>query len=150
MLEAKAQFEIFARRLVGHRVSFTRLAANSLLIYIDCKPNENKGLTLWFEPTWHFGSLRGVLLGSRQAQVQDKKTHTLVAEPLNQLHGRAIEKVSVEDITFDLHISFEDGYWIKTFVSDPDEDESWHIRDNAKRLKLVASPAGLRTTEGDS
>jgi hypothetical protein len=145
--EPTEQFEDFASRLIGHRVSFTRLAGNSLLIYVDCEPSDNKGLTIWFEPTWHLGSPRGVLLGSRQAQVDGKEAHSRVAEPLDQLAGKAIEKVLIEEITFDLRVVFEGGYWITTFVSDPTDDESWHITDNSSKLQLFASPAGLQIVE---
>ena len=144
VLQPMEQFEQFAARLVGHRVSYTRLAGNSLLIYVDCKPGDSEGLIFWFEPTWHLGSSRGVLLGSRQAEVEDKESHTRVAEPLHQLRSKTVEKLSIEEFTFDLHVFLEGGYWIKTFVSDPADDESWHITDNASKLCLRASPSGLR------
>src|SRR5262245_18894426 len=49
-------FETLRRGLLGHAVSFRRLAGDSLLLYIECEPGDPSGITLWLEPVWH---LRG-------------------------------------------------------------------------------------------
>jgi len=156
-MEAETYFEHLRAMLVNHKVSFTRLAANSLIVYVECEPGDKKGVTIWFEPTWHFCGVEGVLIGSRQAQMDDEPENEeafyRVAEPLRMLEGRKIESVVIEPRTFDLHVYVEGGYWIKTFVSDPTDDESWHIRENAtgKMLKgfakgLAIIPERTRTT----
>lgn len=133
--------------LEGHVVEYTRLAANSLLIYVECEPGDKKGVTIWFEPTWHLCGAEGVLLGSRQAQMDDESEddeafHRL-AEPLRVLEGKKIESVVVEPRTFDLHMFFEGDYWIKTFVADSTDEESWHMRENATGQRLKGFPKGL-------
>ena len=71
-MEAETYFNHLRANLVNHKVSYTRLAANSLLIYVECEPGDKKGVTIWFEPTWHFCGVEGVLIGSRQAQMDDE------------------------------------------------------------------------------
>jgi hypothetical protein len=72
-MEAKEYFEELRMRLMNHTVSYRRLAANSLLIYIDCEPGDKQGLTIWFEPTWQFCGPQVPLVGSRQAQIDDEE-----------------------------------------------------------------------------
>lgn len=43
-------FELLKRRIVGHRVKYRRLACDSLLLYVECEPGDEKGVTIWFEP----------------------------------------------------------------------------------------------------
>ena len=146
-MEAKEYLEHLRGRLEGHIVSSTRLAANSLLIYVECRPGDKKGVTIWFEPTWHFCGAEGVLLGSRQAQMddepEDEEAFYRLAEPLRVLEGKKIESVVVEPRTFDLHLFFERDYWVKTFVADPTDEQSWHIRENATAQRLKGSPKGI-------
>lgn len=143
----EAYFEYLRDNLEGHQITFTRLATNSLLIYVECEPGDKQGVTMWFEPTWHFAGPSGVLIGSRQAQMDDNPDDEVafarVAEPLDLLQGKLIQAVVIESITYDLHVRIEGGFWIKTFASDPTDDESWHIRENANLRLLKGCPAGL-------
>lgn len=124
--------------LVGRRVSYRRLACDSLLVY-------KAGATIWFEPPWHFRGPQGVLVGSNQAARAADAQETLdaVASLMDVLDERTIVQIVVEPLTHDLTVTFEGGYSIKTFVSDPTDDESWHIRENATGARLKGSPAGL-------
>jgi hypothetical protein len=67
----------------------------------------------------------------------------VVSEPMDVLHGRMVEKIDIEPRTFDLRISFEDGYSIQTLGSDLTVEESWHIRENATGVRLRGSPSGI-------
>ncbi len=137
----------FRHRLIGRPVKFVRLAANSLLVYVDSEPGSATGLTFWFEPTWHLVGPTGVLLGSRQAQVEDPDARSKLSDLTANLFEKKVEELSVVPLTHDLHVFFEGSYSIKTFVSDPVDNESWHIRDNKTKHRLVGCAAGLRVTE---
>ena len=63
---------------------------------------------------------------------------------VKKLVGQAIERVSVEPLTNDIDVRFSDGYWIKTFVSDPTADENWYIRDCESNEVVTGSAGGLR------
>jgi len=133
-------------KLVGKRVAVTRLALNSLLVYLECEPGDDNGLVLWFEPTWHFRDKRRVLLGSRQAQTNpedaDDALHR-IGRPLHRLIGTRVRAASIEPITNDLVVEFDEGRVVRTFAADPIDDEQWHISDNAAKKALYGNPRRL-------
>jgi hypothetical protein len=138
-------------KVVGHAVTFRRLAANSLLLYVDNQPGDRTGVTFWLEPTWHVRAPGSVLVGSRQAQFEDEAQEEeglpRIGALLDVLLGREIEAVSLEPETFDLTVKLAGGYVVKTFVSNATDEESWHIRDNATGAVLYGSPGGLSVRE---
>ena len=141
-------FESLKCRLVNHSVSFRRLACAYLLLYVDCEPGDDGGVTIWFDPIWHLVGPAGVLLGSTQAAEAsmlevEGAMDAVVDPPLAFLTGRVIENITIDLLSFDLCVSFEGGYCVKTFVADATVDESWHIRENATGHRLTSSPRGL-------
>jgi hypothetical protein len=141
-LDAQTFFEYLIGELIGHKVKFVRLAANSLLIYVDCEPGDEKGTTIWFDPPWHFSSPEGVLVGSRQAYdaSEDKAALDKVSEPLQNIQGKVVDFIKLEPRSYDL---FEGDFWVKSFTADSEETDTWHIRDNTTGKRVVGSPKGL-------
>lgn len=147
-LSPEAFLDHLRGQVVGRPVSYRRLAANSLLVYVDCEPGDETGVMFWFEPTWHFRGPERVLTGSRQAQ-EDAEAEDptagfyAAAQALDALRGRTVEAVQVEAITHSLILRLEGGYEVRTFVSDPTSDLDWHIDENATRRSLEGCAAGL-------
>lgn len=144
-------FESLKSRLVGREIRHRRLACDSLLLYIDCEPGDEAGIILWVEPIWHLRGPNGVLLGSSQVTAAAESVETMSAiadEPMTHILGRSIEDVVIESGTHDLAVEFRGNYSIRTFVSDAESDHSWHIRDNATRMRLNGSPGGLDLSTG--
>jgi hypothetical protein len=138
------RFDSLRGRIVGQVVTYRRLACDSLLLYLGCEPGDCRGLTIWFQPIWHCLGPHGVLLGSMQvAEVceSEEKMDSLSA-CMDVLHGRVVEWIATEPLTFDLTVSVDGGFSVRTFVADATTDESWHIRDNATGLRLRGSPHG--------
>lgn len=104
---------------------------------------QKKELYFWFEPTWHVGCATGVVLGSRQAQVEDKDAHAQLDVLAAQLNGHTIESADLDSITHDIQLRFSGGYWLRTFAADPADEESWYIRDNGKQLGRGSEPEEL-------
>lgn len=141
-----ALFSTLIGGLMGHTISYRRLACDSLLLFVGCEPGDQSGLTIWLEPIWHLRGPGGVLLGSMQVAeaCESEEAMSAVADaPLALLLGKRIEGVVVDPQTFDLGVSFEEGYGIFTFVADATTDESWHIRENVSGNRLKGSPRGL-------
>jgi hypothetical protein len=132
--------------ILGKRVSSAWLALNSFIIDVEWNLGEKKELYFWIEPTWHIGCATGVVLGSRQAQVEDKDAHAQLDEVAAQLNGREIESADLDSITHDIQLRFGGGYWLRTFASDPADEESWYIRDNCKKLVAGANPRNYFVT----
>ena len=120
-------FETLRVRLVDHRVSAYRLACDSLLVYFDCEPGDETGVTLWFEPIWHFRGPQGVLVGSMQAfeAAQTEDGLDALSGLMDGLHEKEVEQVVVDPVSFDLSVSFAGGYSVTTFVADATAGESW-------------------------
>ena len=69
---------------------------------------------------------------------------------MHDLLHKQIERISVENLSGDIDVRFSGGYWVKTFASDPNDDESWYIRDRRAGLIIRGSPKGLRLDVRDS
>ncbi|MCU6713051.1 hypothetical protein M6D81_30565 [Paenibacillus sp. J5C_2022] len=131
--------------LLNRTVQFVRLAGNSLIIYIDCEPGViGQGYSIWMEPTWHLRNNVEVITGSRAAQTEDEAEHKIISGFFKQIHMKSIKKITIEPITNDLQIELEEGIILKTFVSDPSDEESWHIKDLYKRKRIIGSPRTLQ------
>lgn len=152
--DAQLVFYSFVQRLIGHEVSYASLFLNSLRICVDRQLQESTGLFLWFDPVWHLGSSNGVLVGSRQAQVEDRNAHATLNVVVQELVGRQIEDIKVEALTNDIYVRFSGGYWVRTFVSDPEAEENWYVRDCKSNQVVSGSSRALRrsvrATEHDS
>ena len=153
-MDAEELFKRFHRELIGRNISFVRLASNSLLLYVECKPGDGQGLTLWFEPTWHISAPEGVIAGSRQAQGEGDQGATKaeldrVSKPIREkLIDRTITDIQLDQRSRDLTVTVAGAYDIRTFAADPEDDHLWHIRENSTELTLYASAVGLRVRIG--
>jgi hypothetical protein len=145
--DPQSAFDDFVRRLIGHKVSYASLFLNSLRICVDRQLEESTGFFLWFEPVWHLGSLEGILVGSRQAQVEEPDAHAALNLLVQALVGREIESICVEALTNDIAVRFSGGYWVRTFVSDPEADENWYVRDCQSNVVVTGSSRALRLTD---
>jgi hypothetical protein len=126
-VETAEYFDNLRNSLVGHAIKYTRLVTNSLILYIDCEPGDKSGFTIWLSPTWHVIGPTGVLVGSRQVQTDEDDNGVEAfergAESLLTLRNKEILSLEIESLTYDLHLRLEDDFWVKTFVSDPDDEE---------------------------
>lgn len=142
-MTAESLFAELRSELLGEPVTFTRLAANSFLVYVNAEPASKTGVTIWLEPTWHLCSADGVYAGSRQAQTDDKSEFHRIGDSLKVLMGKRVRAIEVDPRTFDLSVQLEGEFLLRTFACDPGCDELWHLRDNATGDRVSASPKGL-------
>lgn len=133
------------QQLERKQVTLVRLAGNSLILYLDCKPGDkNNGSILWLEPTWHFRSSEMIISGSREAQTDDETEHNTIADKLNRLVYKSIDYIIVETGSNDLIIKFDDDLFLKTFVSNPTDEKSWSITDNVQKIKIIGNPKEIK------
>jgi hypothetical protein len=142
--DAQNTLNDFVKSLLGHRVSYASLFLNSLRICIDRKLQERTGFFLWLEPVWHLGGSNGILVGSRQAQTEDLSAHAALGLLVESILGRQINSIAVDALTHDIDVRLSEGYWVRTFVSDPTAQENWYLRDCESGLVVTAYPSGLR------
>jgi hypothetical protein len=147
-MDAAALFADLRRLLIGRPVQFFRLAANTLLLYIDCEPGQDKGYVIWVEPTWHFSGPEGVLVGSRQAQGEGDSGASAeelrrIGAPLNRLLRLPVTRLDRDERTGDLTVEVGGELLIRTFVSDPSDDDLWSIRDRDRGIEVRGTTKGL-------
>ena len=147
-MDGDALFSELRCSLIGRKVTFTRLAANSLILYVDCQPGDKQGYTIWFDPTWHMSGPEGVLVGSRQAQGRggvpaSSEELRSIGAPLDKLVEKPITAVDLDPRSRDLTLVVDDMYFIKTFVADPTDEFGWYIRDVIRRVKVYGSALKL-------
>lgn len=145
--DARSVWEDFVCFLTGRKVSYASLFLNSLRICIDRQLKEPTGFFLWFEPVWQVGAPEGILAGSRQAQTEDRDAHAAINRIVEELVGREIERISLDDISCEIGVRLAGGYWVRTFVSDPTADEDWYVRDCASNVVISGSAKGLRVSD---
>ena len=137
--------------VIGQRISSAFLVLNSLKLLLDSDADRAAQSYLWFEPTWQIRNNDGVLLGSRQAQVEDKHAHAELDYLVHRINGAVIETIELDSISHDVAIRFSGGYEIRTFVSNPgDDDESWYLRDKHAMLDVGATPQQFFVTPIES
>jgi len=151
-MDASQLLAEFRQKLIGRPITFSRLAANSLILFVDGQPGDERGFSIWFEPTWHMSSPKGVLVGSRQAQGTGEAGATKeelqqVGAPLTVLNGLQITAIDLDSRSNDMTLTVGGEYLVQTFVADPTDDHSWHIRDVEKLLSVYGSPCGLEIHE---
>jgi hypothetical protein len=148
-MNADDLLERFRHEIIGRNISFVRLALNSLLLYVECEPDDEHGYILWLEPTWHVSTPKGIVAGSRQAQGAGDNGPT--AEELGKVGGAIREVLLNQQITVfqvdersrDLALTVANENYARTFVADPNDDHIWHIKENSTGLKIYASSSGL-------
>ena len=150
-MDAGALFADLRRLLIGRPIQFFRLAANTLLLYIDCEPGQDGGYVIWVEPTWHFSDTKGVLVGSRQAQGEGEagaSTEELrqIGEPLNRLLRLPVTRLDRDERTGDLTVEVGGRLLIRTFVSDPSDDDLWSIRDRNRGVEVRGTTRSLEAS----
>lgn len=137
--------EEVVEEITGLNVDYIRLAGNSLIIYLECQPGDlRQGFSIWLEPTWHLRDNKRVITGSRAAQTEDDEEHERICKVLGLLVNNAIRSVDIDPISNDFKIELDQNYYLITFVTDPSDEESWHIRDYRKQVRLTGNPKEIR------
>lgn len=88
-----------------------------------------------------------MITGSRAAQTEDEAEHIGVSEHFKQLYSKPVKMLTIEPITNDLVIEFDEGIVLRTFVSDPADEESWHIRNLANGVRIIGNPRTIHIVE---
>lgn len=140
-------FNDFVQWLIGREIKAASLFLNSLRLCVGGEFGQKVGLFLYFDPVWHLGGPKGILTGSRQAQVEERDAHVALNLLVQELLGKKVQRVSVDPLTIDIDIEFSGGYWVRTFVSDPTDDENWYIRDRQNNIVVTGSAKGLLLKE---
>jgi hypothetical protein len=138
------------KSIIGRPITFRRIAADSLLLYVDCEPGDDHGFAFWFNPPWHYCSAGRVLVGSNQTQPgRDGVWPTTeeldrISARMRPLHGKAVTALEVDSWSHDLSLDIGSIHRVKSFADRPASRENWSIKDVAGCVYLVGSSTGLK------
>ncbi len=136
------------KRLETKGVANTRVAGNTLILYLDSQPGDDNSISFWIDPPWHLCGPDSVLIGSRQMQEETTEEELdEITRPLKHIQENDIETIEIEERTNDLIISFKNNFQIRTFAVNPEEDYSWYMTDKGNNLRVNGAPKGVTIEE---
>jgi mycothiol synthase len=144
--KAAAFLRKFRRCLLGRPVAFYCLLTNTLLLDIDYQPDGDTGYVIWLDPVWQVWTPEGVLVGSDFYCAQGEgelETLERAGALLGRLIGEPVAGLEVKPRSNDLTLMVGERFLVRTFLSDPTANDTWHIDDRGRRVALYGSPQGL-------
>lgn len=141
------------QRLVGEKVSFVRVAANSIIIYFFGEPGDDSVISVFIDPTWRFQSRGKVITGSYDLQIgesdfESKEEYQREFERLaslpSSLEGSKLERVEIDFESSDISMKFSDDQGVRNFANSAFDDKDWTYRNAAQGITAYVSPLGIK------
>lgn len=141
------------QKLVGEKVSFVRVAANSIIIYFFGEPGDCNVVSVFIDPTWRFQRHGKVIVGSYDLQVDEsdfeskeeyQKEFERLASLPSSLEGAKLESVEIDFESSDISMKFSDGQAMRNFANSAFDDKDWTYRNVAQGITAYVSPSGIK------
>ena len=141
------------QKLVGEKVSFIRVAANSIIIYFFGEPGDDNVVSVFVDPTWRFQKKGKVVVGSYDLQIDEsdfesedkyQEEFERIASLPHSLEGAELESVKIDFDSSDLSMRFSDDQVVRNFANSAFDDKDWTYRNVAQRITAYVSPLGVR------
>ncbi len=141
------------QKLVGEKVSFVRVAANSIIIYFFGAPGDDSVISVFIDPTWRFQRQGKVVIGSYDLQIDEsdftskeeyqREFHRLSSLP-SSLEGSKLESVEIDFESSDISMKFSGGQVLRNFANSAFDDKDWTYHNAPKGIRAYVSPLGIR------
>ncbi len=137
--------------LLGQRISFKRIAGNTIILYFGGKPGDINITTLRIDPSWRYLKNNKWVLGSGDLpwEKEEKESKEDYSNRFNQLcsasdnlNGAVINNISINQNSSDLRIDISNSQQIVSFSPFLDE-ENWVYRNRGSGLTICASVNGF-------
>ena len=141
------------QNLVGTTVSFSRVAANSLIIYFFGEPGDDTVVSVFLDPTWRFERNGKIVLGSFDLQIdeEDFESEQLYNDEFERLvtlkdslNGSTLETVTLDFESSDICLKFSDRQVVRNFANSAFDDKTWTYRNVPKKITAYVSPLGIK------
>ena len=141
------------QKLVGEKVSFVRVAANSIIIYFLGEPGDDSVVSVFIDPAWRFQRHGKVIIGSYDLQIDEcdfetKEKYQAEFERLaslpGSLEGSKLESVEIDFESSDISMRFSDGRVVRNFANSAFDDKAWTYHSAPKGIRAYVSPLGIR------
>ena len=139
-------------KLVGEKVVFKRIAANSIIVYFFGEPGDSSVVSVWLDPTWRYERDGRVVLGSGDLSIDEsdfgsKEAYETefyrlcaLAEPLQE---STLLQATIDPKTLDITLQFSGGQVLRNFANSAIRDNAWTYRNRPHKLAIDVSPHGL-------
>lgn len=135
--------------LKNKKVEFRRIAGNTLILYFDGIPGDERFTTLWINPGWRYAKNDRWLLGSadipRQiAEGEDENSYRARFDEICdrcELTGSRVVHLTVAEDSSDLMIELTEGQKLVSFASYT-ESENWRLTNRHKGMMICGALYG--------
>ncbi len=151
-------FEALLQVLTGERVVAKTIAGNSISLWFTVEPRAPGARRVWIDPPWRIETAHGVEStsygfpgdkedGETDAQYRARFERSCANSDC--LKGNTLVSVSVDHLTSDLTLQFNDGRILRAFATDL-EYENWHFTDHGARKRYGVLITGVEIEEADA
>ncbi len=155
-MDAPEQFREIAAQLVGRRVASVRMVLYTLKVEVQPIDTDPRPLQVWFEPSWQLRTATRLLTGSGAIESPDdygdddevhraSETVRRVSDHAQPLLGQTIERIELDPMTFELCVTFSNGFVGRTFASDPESTLIWVLSDCPRTFAVRGTAHGIVT-----
>jgi hypothetical protein len=140
-------------KLVGEKVSFVRVAANSIIIYFFGEPGDVSVVSVFIDPAWRLQQQGKVIIGSYDLQIDEsdfeskeeyEKEFERRASVTHRLEGSKLEGIEIDFASSDIYMKFSDGQVVRNFANSAYDDKAWTYHNAPNSVRAYISPLGIR------
>ena len=152
------ELEAILQVLLGEPVVAKTIAGNSLLLWFSVDPKAPTARLVWIEPPWRIETATGIESSSygfphKKEESEPDGAYKLRFERAcansDCLKHNVLKDLSVDHLTSDLTLQFNDGRILRAFATDL-EYENWHFTDHAAGIRYGVLVTGVEIEEADA
>ena len=151
------ELEQLLRSLEGQPVVTKTIAGNSISLWFSVEPKAPTARRIWIDPPWRIETPKGVESSSYgfPREKEDEETDAEYRLRFEKtcansdcLKGSILTTLSVDHLTSDLVLQFNDGRVLRAFAVDL-ECENWHFTDHGtlKRYGVLVHGVEIEDTD---
>ena len=152
------ELESLMQALVGERVTAKTIAGNSISLWFSVEPRNPKARCIWVDPPWRIDTPAGVESSSygfpgekeeAETELQYRARFEMACANSDCLKESLLSSVSVDHLTSDLTLQFNDGRTLRHFATEL-ECENWHFTDHGQGKRYGVLVTGVEVEESDA
>ena len=131
--------------LIGRKVSFRRIAGNTIILYFGGEPGDDSVTTLSIDPSWRYANDGKWILGSGEipweTEDENSSRFNAICDLCKPLVYSVVKVVTLSSDSSDIEIIFSGNQKLCSFASYTDDD-NWTYNNRQKKKNIYGSLAG--------
>ena len=142
------------KELIAQKVSFRRIAGNSIFIYFFGGPGDASVVSIEFDPPWRYERDGKVIVASYDFWLQEsdfeskdnyQETFHRRCALCDPLIGSNLLSFNLDIASSDLALQLSNGQTLRNFANSAFDELAWVYRSSPQDLVVNVSPSGIRT-----